>query len=118
MKRLAIAAVSISSLLALLFVVPPRPAHSAEDEPDFSGLFDKRDVMIPVRDGIKLHTEIYTPKHHEGPLPFIFERTPYGLHDDEKGYTTKFRIYQELIPEGLSLSSRISGGAMVRKGSL
>jgi putative CocE/NonD family hydrolase len=65
-----------------------------------SALFDKRDVMIPMRDGIKLHTEIYTPKHQDGPLPFIFERTPYGLSDGSNGYTMKFRIYQELVAEG------------------
>ncbi len=74
--------------------------RASEDEPDMSALFDKRDVMIPMRDGIKLHTEIYTPKHQDGPLPFIFERTPYGLHDDSKGYTMKFGIYQELVAEG------------------
>ena len=80
---------------------PPR-ASLARTMPRLihSQLFDKRDVMIPMRDGIKLHTEIYTPKHQDGPLPFIFERTPYGLHDDDKGYTTKFGIYQELVAEG------------------
>lgn len=90
---------SLVMALALVAVVPRR-VHGADDAPDFSALFDKQDVMIPMRDGIKLHTEIYTPKHQDGPLPFIFERTPYGLHDDQKGYTTKFRIYRELIPEG------------------
>jgi putative CocE/NonD family hydrolase len=47
-----------------------------------------------------LHTEIYTPTHQDGPLPFIFERTPYGLSDGSNGYTMKFRIYQELVAEG------------------
>ncbi len=86
-------------IAALVIVRSPR-IRASEDEPDMSALFDKRDVMIPMRDGIKLHTEIYTPKHQDGPLPFIFERTPYGLHDDSKGYTMKFRIYQELVAEG------------------
>jgi putative CocE/NonD family hydrolase len=56
--------------------------------------------MIPMRDGVRLHTEIYVPKKSEGPLPFIFERTPYGLNDDEKGFTRKFGIYREMISEG------------------
>jgi len=100
MKQYALAGIAGLSGLVLLLAVSPRHVQSTEEWPDFSALFDKRDVMIPMRDGLKLHTEIYTPKHQAGPLPFIFERTPYGLHDDEKGYTTKFRIYQELVEEG------------------
>ena len=44
----------------------------------FGAEFDKKDVMIPMRDGIKLHTEIWTPKDATGPLPFLIERSPYG----------------------------------------
>ena len=86
-------------LIAVLHVQPDR-GQSPNARPDYSGVFNKQDVMIPMRDGVKLHTEIYVPKHAEGQLPFIFERTPYGLHDDEKGFTTKFAIYQEMVPEG------------------
>src|SRR5271170_3278750 len=88
-------------VIALVALLRPRlnPGQTAAAKPDYSQIFNKQDVMIPMRDGIKLHTEIYVPKQAEGPLPFIFERTPYGLHDDEKGFTTKFGIYEEMIPE-------------------
>lgn len=40
-----------------------------------------RDVMIPMRDGVRLATDIYRPARGgrplETPLPVIFERTPY-----------------------------------------
>lgn len=39
----------------------------------------KSDVMIPVRDGAKLHATIFRPKDDRGPLPFLMERTPYGV---------------------------------------
>jgi uncharacterized protein len=68
--------------------------------PDYSQLFDKTDVLIAARDGVKLHTEIYSPKNATEPLPIIFERTPYGLADDEKGYSRKLGRYAEMIPEG------------------
>jgi uncharacterized protein len=87
-------------IIAALVAVETLHVRGSDDQPDMSALFDKRDVMIPMRDGIKLHTEIYTPKHQDGPLPFIFERTPYGLSDGSNGYTMKFRIYQELVAEG------------------
>ena len=36
----------------------------------------KREVMIPMRDGVKLHTVILTPKGARG-MPIILTRTPY-----------------------------------------
>ena len=41
--------------------------------------YDRRTVMIPMRDGVKLNTEIFTPKNASGALPILFRRTPYGV---------------------------------------
>ena len=38
-----------------------------------------REVMIPMRDGAKLQTVIVTPKGSKEPLPFLIDRTPYGV---------------------------------------
>jgi putative CocE/NonD family hydrolase len=40
--------------------------------------FTKTEVMIAMRDGVKLNTDIYVPKATTGPLPFVMMRTPYG----------------------------------------
>ena len=40
---------------------------------------DYRQVMIPMRDGVRLETVILTPKGSHGPLPFLIDRTPYGV---------------------------------------
>ena len=53
-----------------------------------------------MRDGVRLHTEIYTPKKMKEPLPLIFERTPYGLEDDRQGNTKLLGPYEDLIKEG------------------
>ncbi|HYL85070.1 MAG TPA: CocE/NonD family hydrolase [Candidatus Angelobacter sp.] len=71
-----------------------------QERPDYSKLFDKTEVMIATRDGVKLHTEIYSPKNAPEPLPIVFERTPYGLSDDEKGFSRKLNRYAEMIPDG------------------
>ncbi len=39
-----------------------------------------RDVMVEMRDGVCLATDIYLPANREGPFPAILERTPYGKH--------------------------------------
>jgi putative CocE/NonD family hydrolase len=44
--------------------------------PDAGYDYVKRDEMIPMRDGVKLHTVIVIPKGAHG-LPMLMERTPY-----------------------------------------
>ena len=41
--------------------------------------YTRQEVMIPMRDGIKLHAVILRPKDSTVPLPFLMERTPYGV---------------------------------------
>src|ERR1700678_309219 len=47
----------------------------------------RSEVMIPMRDGVKLHAVIVRPAGSETgtALPFLMERTPYGVD----GYTAK-----------------------------
>src|SRR5579872_2202400 len=40
--------------------------------------FDKQEVYIPMRDGKRLFTVIYSPKDHTHSYPFLMERTPYS----------------------------------------
>ncbi len=37
-------------------------------------------VLMPMRDGVGLSTDIYRPKNAEGPVPTIFVRTPYNMN--------------------------------------
>jgi putative CocE/NonD family hydrolase len=50
-----------------------RPLHF--DKPDYI----RQEAMIPMRDGVKLHAVILRPKDYSAPLPFLMERTPYGV---------------------------------------
>ncbi len=51
-------------------------------EPVATGVVVHRDVMVPMRDGVRLATDIYRPADNggpvDGPLPSILERTAYG----------------------------------------
>jgi uncharacterized protein len=93
-----------AAMMAGLIVtaLPLRLERSAQPapQPEYSELFDKRDAMIPARDGVKLHTEIYTPKNATGPLPILLTRTPYGLSDDEKGFSRRLGLYREMFADG------------------
>ncbi len=53
--------------------IPPafqRPTNAAD--------FTQSDVMIPMRDGVKLHAIIVAPKVSAGAAPILLSRTPYG----------------------------------------
>ncbi len=53
--------------------------------------FDVTDVMIPARDGVRLHTRIFVPKGSTTPLPFIFQRTPYGVDSAEDRFLVSLK---------------------------
>ena len=40
--------------------------------------YEKKEVMITMRDGKKLFTAIYAPKEVGGKHPILFSRTPYS----------------------------------------
>jgi len=61
------------------------PAKWQEPEGDHD--YVKREEMIPMRDGVKLHTVILIPKGAHG-LPMLLERTPY-----EAGSSVKDQLH-------------------------
>jgi putative CocE/NonD family hydrolase len=64
-----------------------------------SSEWDKTDVMIPARDGVKLHTLIFAPKNAAGKLPFLIERSPYGFVNGGAERVLANR-YKQLADEG------------------
>ncbi len=65
--------------------------------PDPPAGFDKIEQMVPMRDGVRLHTIIYAPTSHRESLPILFNRTPYGIDNIYRGFPGSL---QELIEEG------------------
>ena len=41
--------------------------------------YQRTEVMIPMRDGVKLHAVLLKPADIAAPLPFLIQRTPYGV---------------------------------------
>lgn len=60
--------------------------------------FRFQEVMIPMRDGVRLQTVILTPIHQKEPLPILMQRTPYGVPD--KAPETIPPFLQELSKDG------------------
>src|ERR1041385_6684794 len=61
--------------------------------------WNKTEVMIPMRDGVRLHTLVYAPKNAGGKLPFLMERSPYGFTEGRPDRALETR-YKQLGDEG------------------
>src|SRR5215471_412764 len=57
-------------------------AQQAAPQAPSKPIFKLQEVMIQVRDGVRLQTAILTPVDQQGPLPILFRRTPYGVPDE------------------------------------
>ena len=63
--------------------------------------YTKNEVMIEMRDGIKLHTTIYTPKNTSKEYPILMMRTPYSCRPyGENNFKTKVGPNKYLMEEG------------------
>jgi putative CocE/NonD family hydrolase len=85
---------------------PPLPSEMPASFTPKTDSFDyiKRDVMIPMRDGVKLHTVIFIPKSaHRAPI--LLTRTPYGA-------SQRFKISSAHLDEVMD-SSDVADDAVV-----
>src|SRR6476660_8684827 len=60
------------SVLVFLFAVAPFNAQ--QPPPSLTGT----ENMIPMRDGVRLYTQVYAPAQAAESLPILLIRTPYG----------------------------------------
>jgi putative CocE/NonD family hydrolase len=58
---------------------PPATTPAEELAAYIAANYTKREVRIPMRDGVRLFTAIYTPKAAEKPHPILLRRTPYSV---------------------------------------
>ena len=62
--------------------------------------YNIRDTMIPMRDGVKLYTVIFTPKEHTAPLPILIQRTPYGASVPADANIMQYIYFANMAKEG------------------
>ncbi|HXI61872.1 MAG TPA: CocE/NonD family hydrolase [Pyrinomonadaceae bacterium] len=60
--------------------------------------FERREEMIRMRDGVRLHTIIFNPKTQTEALPILIDRTPYGVGQSNSDGVN--RRYRDLVKDG------------------
>jgi putative CocE/NonD family hydrolase len=82
-------AVVLTCGLTLAGAQAQQPTSLTQDQKDQRALTEKelesiavidRKVMVPMRDGVHLATDIYRPKNASSPVPIIWVRTPYNFN--------------------------------------
>ena len=62
-------------------LTPEQKAQRAELEEELQEIaVVDRKVMVPMRDGVRLATDIYRPRNATGTVPIIWSRTPYNFN--------------------------------------
>jgi uncharacterized protein len=85
--------------LSITFIVSLAAMASFAQTPSApKPLFTFQEVMVPMRDGVRLQTVILAPVDQTGPLPILFRRTPYGVPD--KAPTEMAPNWKELAQDG------------------
>src|SRR5476651_2022507 len=63
--------------------------------------YKKLEVMIPMRDGVKLYTQIYVPKDSTKKFPIMLDRSPYGSAPYGATYKTGLGPSNLFMKEGI-----------------
>jgi len=63
-------------------------------------IYTKKEIYIPMRDGVRLFTSIYTPKDTTQSFPILMYRTPYNAEPSEEGFNFFLLILMDYIKEG------------------
>jgi putative CocE/NonD family hydrolase len=75
--------VTIVGAVAVVGLALPQVAVSARSDvqtaPQFLSGYVAEDVMIPMRDGVRLHAQVWRPSEAAGDLPILMTRSPYGF---------------------------------------
>jgi putative CocE/NonD family hydrolase len=89
----------VRALLACLVAVTASAAQPWQLPPgaQVAG-YEGHDVMIPMRDGMKLHAQVWRPVGSNTALPILIQRSPYGFNLKSVGESFQ-NEYRELAAE-------------------
>jgi uncharacterized protein len=90
MKKLLLV-LFLQGILSIAFAQVKVTAKEITDSAYIRQNFDKKEVQIAMRDGIKLFTTIYAPKDKKKKYPILLSRTPYTVAPYGNDYKTRFQ---------------------------
>lgn len=102
--------VAFSTLVFSLLAVPVfAQAPTTRD-----GKYTRIEAMVPMRDGVKLNTQVFVPVKADGPVPILITRTPYGIGGSEFNMSGS---YKDLADDGYAFAFQDIRGRMGSEGT-
>lgn len=86
-------------IVPLLIIVIGICTQTIAQQPAFT-TYKKSSYMVPMRDGVKLYTEVLSPEGTTASLPFLIQRTPYGAEWPEQYSITNMPYLGDMAKEG------------------
>lgn len=104
-----------SLLLFLLFL--PILSFSQNDSAFIRNHYDKTEYLIPMRDGTKLFTVVYSPKEKNRKYPIMLQRTPYSVGPYGQGkYKTSLGPSTSFVKDGFIFAYQDVRGKYMSEG--
>ena len=107
-------------LLLLLLLCPLLSFAQNYDSAWLSINYIKKELYIPMRDGVKLFTSLYIPKDKAEKHPFLLTRTPYSCAPYGENRLKNFAVrghYKEYLKEGYIMVTQDVRGRWMSEGS-
>jgi len=103
--------------LLTLFLFPLLVSAQKPDSVWFVNNYTKKEVYIPMRDGVKLFTSIYIPTDQTEKHPILLTRTPYSVSPYGKSFRPYWRNYMlRYCKEGYILVNQDIRGKYMSEG--
>ena len=94
------------------------PQTTLTPDYDVAANYTKKEVTIAMRDGIKLHTSIYSPKDTSKEYPILIKRTPYSCRPyGETEFPSKIGPNAYMMEEGYIMVYQDVRGRWMSEGS-
>src|SRR5437016_2352351 len=103
MKKIRWSAALLAACFLWAQATPPADAQKAANERrDYiKANYTKHEFLIPMRDGVRLFTSVYTPKSESEPYPMLLSRTPYTVAPyGDDNYRTNLGPSEKFFREG------------------
>lgn len=121
-RALTFSLMACCPLLATGCRIPSKATDSpiAQTQPDdyIKARYTKREYQIPMRDGVRLFTSVYSPKDTSKAYPFLLFRTPYSVRPyGEDQFPTKLGSGKPFVDEGFIFVSQDVRGKYMSEGT-
>ena len=104
----------------LLLILPFAVIAQNQDSAYFLNNYTKKEIYIPVRDGIRLFTTLYLPKDKTEKHPILMTRTPYSCAPyGETNYSARYyrNHYKEYLKENYIIVVQDVRGCWMSEGN-